>query len=257
MAQHHNQGCTRLVLSRYERAPDLGLHVEYVEVIGRHHFPREANRITVSGHRGFERFFRGQCFEDVALPLPVEESQGRGGIALARRWSFPHPHHALRLGKGKWFQQHGIHDTEHGRVGPDAESQQTDGDRSEPRVTRQRSHPVPHVSPKVLYPTDAPLIAVIFLHLLDSSKTTASHAASFFARQPAGNRIELSHLDVGENLTVQFPIETPLANKRQQAAQRESNLHDSASRNRATSAVALSQFATATLSCLAPALVSE
>ena len=52
-------------------------------------------------------------------------------------------------------------------------------------------------------------------------------------------------------------IETPLASQRQQTSRRESKLHDSASRNRATSAVALSQFATSTLSCFAPAMVSE
>ena len=98
---------------------------------------------------------------------------------------------------------------------------------------------------------------MIFLHLFDSSKTTAGLTASLFGRQPGGDSIALGHLQVGEDFTLQFPIETPLANQRQQTARRESKLHDSASRNRATSAVALSQFATATLSCFAPALVSE
>jgi hypothetical protein len=101
------------------------------------------------------------------------------------------------------------------------------------------------------------LIAMIFLHLFDSSKTTAGLTASLFARLPCGDSIELGHLQVGEDFTLQLPIETPLPKQRQQTSRRESKLHDSTSRNRATSAVALSQFATATLSCFAPALVSE
>ena len=166
-------------------------------------------------------------------------------------------HHALRLRERKRLQQDRIHDAEHRRVGADAESQQSDGNRGEPGIPRQRSHPVSYVSPQVLHPPDAPLIAMIFLHLFDSSKTTAGLTASLFGRQPGGDRIELGHLQVGEDFTLQFPIETPLAKQRQQTSRRESKLHDSASRNRATSAVALSQFATATLSCFAPALVSE
>ncbi len=74
--------------------------------------------------------------------------------------------------------------------------------------------------------------------------------------------MQLGHLQVGEDFTLQFPIETPLANQRQHTHRRKSKLHDSASiyvaaKNRATSAVARSQFATATPSCFAPALVSE
>jgi hypothetical protein len=106
------------------------------------------------------------------------------------------------------------------------------------------------------------LIAVIFLHLFDSSKTTAGLAPSLFGREPGGDSTELGHLQVGEDFTLQFPIETPLANQRQQTTRRQSKLHDSASSfvlttNRATSAVALSQLATATLSCFVPALVRE
>lgn len=98
---------------------------------------------------------------------------------------------------------------------------------------------------------------MIFLHLFDSSKTTAGFMASLFGRQSGGDCIEFGHLQMGKDFTLQFPIETPLANERQETARRESKLHGWAARNRATSAVALSQFATATLSCLAPDLVSE
>jgi hypothetical protein len=98
---------------------------------------------------------------------------------------------------------------------------------------------------------------MIFLHPLDSSKTTAGVTASLFGPQPGGKSIVLGHLQVGEDFTPQFPVETRLAEQRQQTAHPESRVHDSASRNRATSAVALSQFATSTLSCFAPALVSE
>ena len=69
--------------------------------------------------------------------------------------------------------------------------------------------------------------------------------------------MQLGHFQVSEDFTLQFPIETPLANQRQQTARNESEVHDSASRKRATSAVALSQLATATRSCFVPALVSE
>jgi hypothetical protein len=101
------------------------------------------------------------------------------------------------------------------------------------------------------------LIAMIFLHLFDCSKTATGLAASLFGRQPGGHGVEFSHLQVGEDFTLQFPIETPFAKQRQQAGRGESGLHDSASRKRLTSAVALSQFATATPSCFVPALVSE
>jgi hypothetical protein len=101
------------------------------------------------------------------------------------------------------------------------------------------------------------LIAVIFLHLFDSSKTAVCLLASRFGRKPGVDRIKFSHFQVSENFTFQFVIEAPLANQRQQSSRCESKLHDSASRNRATSAVALSQFATATLNCFAPAVVSE
>ena len=103
---------------------------------------------------------------------------------------------------------------------------------------------------------------MIFLHLLDSSKTLVGLAASLFGCEASGDSIELGHLQVSKNFTLQFSIETPLAKQRQKTPSRESKLHDSASsfvftKNRATSAVALSQFRTATLSCFAPALVSE
>jgi hypothetical protein len=98
---------------------------------------------------------------------------------------------------------------------------------------------------------------VIFLHLFDSAKTAVYLPASRFGRKPGVDRVKFGHFQVGENLTLQFVIETPLANQRQQSSGCQSKLHDSASRNRATSAVALSQFATATLNCFAPAVVSE
>src|SRR5262249_13623243 len=110
---------------------------------------------------------------------------------------------------------------------------------------------------KVLHPPDAPVIAMIFLHLFDSSKTAACFAACLFGWQTGSDRIELGHFQVGTDFAFQLPIETPLANQPQQTSCGEPKLHDSASRNLATSAVALSQFATATLSCLAPVRVSE
>ena len=88
-------------------------------------------------------------------------------------------------------------------------------------------------------------------------ETDAFDTASLFARLPCGDSIELGHFQVGEDFTLQLPIETPLPKQRQQTSRCESKLHDSAPRNRATSAVALSQFATATRSCFDPALVSE
>ena len=98
---------------------------------------------------------------------------------------------------------------------------------------------------------------MILLHLLDSAKIKPCLAASLIRGSPGGHRVELCHLQVGADFAFQLPIETPLPKQRQQTSRRESQLHDSASRNRATSAVALSQFATATVSCFAPALVNE
>jgi hypothetical protein len=67
---------------------------------------------------------------------------------------------------------------------------------------------------------------MIFLHLFDSSKTTAGLTASLFGRQPGGDSVELGHLQVGEDFTIQFPIETPLPNQRQKTTRHESKLHD-------------------------------
>jgi hypothetical protein len=53
---------------------------------------------------------------------------------------------------------------------------------------------------------------MIFLHLFNSSKITAGLTASLLDRQPGGPGIELGHLQVGEDFTLQFPLQTPLAN---------------------------------------------
>src|SRR5450631_350645 len=97
---------------------------------------------------------------------------------------------------------------------------------------------------------------MFFLHLLDPSKANPGSPPSFFARQPASHRIPFRQLDVGNNLAIQLLIETPLAHQGQQTLHRPADRHDD-SRNRATSAVAFSQFATSTGSRFRPARVSE
>ena len=98
---------------------------------------------------------------------------------------------------------------------------------------------------------------MIFLHLCDPSETAPGRMTRFFRCQPSGDAIALGQLQVSENLVFQFPIQIPFPDERQQTRCRGPKLHDSASRNRATRAVALSQFATSTVSCFEPALVSE
>jgi len=98
---------------------------------------------------------------------------------------------------------------------------------------------------------------VIFLHLFDPSKTAEGLLTSRFGREPGVDRIQFRHFQVGANFALQFVVEAAFVNQRQQPGCRQSKPHDSASRNRATSAVARSQFATATFNCFTPAGVSE
>ncbi len=181
VAQHHHRRSARLIFTRCERAPDLGLHAKHFEVVGRHQLARKARRIAASCHRGSGRLLYRQRLEDIVLPFPVEKGKCGGPVAPHRR-GFPQPDHALRLGERKRFQQDRINDTEHCRVGADAKSQQPDGDRGESGIARQRGHAVSQVSQQVLHPADAPLIAMLFLHRFDSSKTPASLAAGLFWR---------------------------------------------------------------------------
>ena len=59
---------------------------------------------------------------------------------------------------------------------------------------------------------------MIFLHVFDSSETAVCLLASRFGRKPGVDRIQFRHFQVGENFTVQFVIEAPLANQRQQSS---------------------------------------
>src|SRR5260370_42207710 len=109
----------------------------------------------------------------------------------------------------------------------------------------------------ILHPPDAAVIAVICLHRFDSSEIAAGRLTRFLQCQACCDGIALGQLQVSQDLNVQLPIEFPSPEQRQQTSYGRAQLHDSASRNRATRAVALSQFATSMLSCFNPALVSE
>ena len=51
-----------------------------------------------------------------------------------------------------------------------------------PGSRASEAHPVAKISQQVLHPPDAAAIAMIFLHLFDSSETAAGLPASFFRR---------------------------------------------------------------------------
>jgi hypothetical protein len=63
---------------------------------------------------------------------------------------------------------------------------------------------------------------MIFLHLFDSSKTTAGLTASLLWVETGGDCIEFRHFDVSADFTLQLPIQTPLTNQRREPARRES-----------------------------------
>ncbi len=165
--------------------------------------------------------------------------------------------HALGLGVWDRLQQNGVHDAEHRRVRANAERQHSYGGDGENGIAPQRRESVAKVSQQRFDPSKAALVAMLFLHLFDSSEGTASGAASFLRRQAAGEGISFGQLDVSENLVFEFPIEAPPAHQRQQARGGTAEGHDSASKKRATRAAAFSQFATSTRSCFRPALVRE
>ena len=52
---------------------------------------------------------------------------------------------------------------------------------------------------------------MIFLHLFDTSQAPAGLAPSLLGRNAGGYGIEFSHLDVGQDFAVEFPIEGPFA----------------------------------------------
>ena len=98
---------------------------------------------------------------------------------------------------------------------------------------------------------------MLFLHPIDAPEAAAGHAARFLRRKTVGEGIALGQLQVRPDLAVQFALEPPGADEREQAANEQPRGHGLASRNLATSAVARSQFATSTRSWRVPAAVKE
>src|ERR1700733_14276523 len=98
---------------------------------------------------------------------------------------------------------------------------------------------------------------MIFLHLFDSSEIAAGHLTRFLRYQACGQGIALGQFPVSKDFIVHLSIELPFPEQGEQTSHWQAQLHDSASKNRATRAVALSQFATSMPSCFDPALVSE
>ena len=169
----------------------------------------------------------------------------------------PDPDDAVGFPEGQRLEEDPIDQTEHGDVGSDAEGQNADGDNGEAGIAHQRSQPVSRIPQQVLDPAETPAVAMLFLDLLDCAEAETRGPAGFFGRQALGYGVPLSQFQVGEDLTFQFLVETPLPEQRQYTSHGAPKSHDDASRKRATRAVACSQFATATRSCLLPALVRE
>jgi hypothetical protein len=98
---------------------------------------------------------------------------------------------------------------------------------------------------------------MIFHHLRDSAEPAPGLLPSLFRRQPGSNSIPLDQFQVRLDFAFQLLIELPFPKQGRQTSDGQPELHDFTSKNRATKAVALSQFATSTLSCFDPAFVSE
>ena len=124
-----------------------------------------------------------------------------------------------------------------------------------PRSRQQEEHAVADVAGKSVDPADTSLVPVRFLHRFDTPETAARRPPRFLRRQAGGDAVTLRQLEVRDHFAFELPLEAPGPDQRQQPAN--DVHHDFASRKRATSAVARSQFATSTRSWRLPAAVSE
>ncbi len=104
---------------------------------------------------------------------------------------------------------------------------------------------------------DAAIVAMDLLHLIDAAELAQCFAARLGRIEPARPRIVLGELEMRANFVFELALEAVGAEEGDHAGEQPSHRHALASRMRATSAAACSQFATSTCSCFAPALVSE
>ena len=128
---------------------------------------------------------------------------------------------------------------------------------AKPGARRTEASPYAKSLPQRFDPSKTAALAMLFLHLFDASEAAARRQARLRRRQAARHALSFRQLQMGENLVIQLAIQPPLAGQRQQSLHHAPQRHDDASRKRATSAVALSQFATSTRTCFRPAAVSE
>ena len=122
-------------------------------------------------------------------------------------------------------------------------------------MAQQRQEAVAEVLRERLDPAGAPVVAMDLPELRDAAESLAGIAVRVVGRQAARQGIALGHLEMGLDFVVQFAVESAGSDERPQAREAVANRQDWTSRNRATSAADLAQFATSASSCFAPAFV--
>ena len=123
---------------------------------------------------------------------------------------------------------------------------------AKPGSRSQQQESVANVLQQRVEPAGAAVIAMRLLHLLDAAKIAARRRARVRRRQSGGQGVPFRQLQMRPHFVVELPVEPAASGQGEQALYERSKVHDFASRNLATSAVALSQFSTSTCSCFAP-----
>ena len=208
-------------------------------------------------HRHGDVVLGGNGVERAGQTPPVEKIRRARGIRHARARRFPDAHDPGSVRERQRLDQHGIDQAEHRGRRADTEGQHRDHDRREAGVAAEQLDSVGRVLQQDLEPADTAPIAMGLGDSFDAAESQPCAASRFASRQARRDAVGLGHLEVSSDFALELAIETASPKKRGELMRDPADVHAFASRTRATSAVAFSQFATSTRSWRAPVFVSE
>ena len=115
-----------------------------------------------------------------------------------------------------------------------------------PGSRRKRGQAVARVPDEVFDPANAAIVAMVLLHLIDAAEPAQGFRACLGGIEPACPSIVLGQLEMRANFVFELALQAVGAEQGHHAGEQPSHRHALASRMRATSAAACSQFVTST-----------